>query len=545
MRRSITVGLALVAVAAALAPMLAIGFVNDDYTIIRFALHGDSPDFAALLSRAEVIEVYYRPLFDLSLGLDFLAWGWTPIGYHITSLALHLVNTFLVYRLARGLRFDRTASIAALLIFGLHPIHETSLHWIAGRTDVLCATFYLGSLLLFIRHRMMPSIDTLVGALVCAMLAMLTKEMALTLPLVAALVSWWLHRDYAPRPGRVLLDGVRSALPFAVVIGGVLLARVALLDNDLFGSTGVHADVPALQLVRNLATYAGLLVVPAGHEQIEEVLRSNPWLFLAIAIISLGVAAYVLVRWRSRLAPLLFCVVALGVTLVPVLRLMMRWYLYVPSVFFAIGAGWLLARLAERRRAMALGILGALSILYAAIDLASIDAWVRASRVAGSVGADLRSTSVPVEPGDTLRFVTIPGKLGSAPIFNLGFAGTVQHLLGADVEVEVASKVVLPDYPTVMATHISAHADTAYIDAPAGGSFAINSAAVVGQQRAPDMGSVIETEAGAVLVTRASRARRPISIAVAMPEPASPGGRRSLRFFTFDGRRLVELSPDR
>ncbi len=44
-------------------------------------------------------------------------------------------------------------SAAAGLLFAVHPIHTESVAWMAGRSDVVCAVFFLGAVLLYLMHR--------------------------------------------------------------------------------------------------------------------------------------------------------------------------------------------------------------------------------------------------------------------------------------------------------------------------------------------------------------------------------------------------------
>ena len=436
-------------VAGVLAPMIAIDFVNDDIGIIRFALHGPRPDFTALLTRAEVIEVYYRPLFDLTLGLDFLAWGWTAAGYRLTNLLLHLVATVLVLALGRALRFEASAALCAALLFGLHPIHEMSLYWIAGRTDVLCSVFYLLTLLLFTDAfaRGRPGGHAL--SLVAALLAMLSKEMAITLPAAVAIVAWWIGRDGNDTPHRrgALGTALLHAAPYAGIVAAVIVGRMILLDNNVFDDAGAHQSVPVLAIARNLATYAGLLVVPLGHEAIAGVLRASPVLWTA-ALIPFAIGAALLWRKRHSAGPLVLCFALVLVTLLPVSRLMMRWYLYLPSAFFALGLGWLISRYAERRRRAAVAIACSLALVYAATDVATIAQWISASRIASTLPAQLHAALGEIHAGDTLRFATIPAKIGSTPLHHLGFPAAVRHALGNDsIAIDVASKLVMSEFP--------------------------------------------------------------------------------------------------
>jgi hypothetical protein len=541
--RPLDVAIALAVVAAVLAAvggMLDIGFLNDDYQIIGFALHGARPNLLALLSRAEVIEVYYRPLFDLSLALDFLAWGWSPAGFRATTLALHLVNCALVYAIARRLRFEHAVALLALILFGLHPIHEMSLFWIAGRTDVLCTTLVLGSLVLFCRYRDSGDPDTLVGSLVVALLAMLAKEMAISLPLLVAAFAWWTRRDYEMRPPRRALDIARSAAPFFVIVGGVLLARYWLLGNDLFGSEGVHRDVGVATMARNVAVYLGLLAIPAGHAALDDALRTHPApLLLAAGAIVLA-AGVALVRWRRALAPLLFAIACLLLALVPVVRLTMRWYLYLPSVFFALGLAWSIGRIVRQWRAPGIAFASALVLTYGSLTVIAAREWVGASREARRLDASLAGylAAHPAGARDTLRFLVIPGKLGDVPLYNLGFAGTVRHLARRDVVVETAAKLVQPSGSERVFTR--ARGDSLAIDASGSAYFSPGPPPAVQRDATDGTRNVIVTEAGALRVVATNRAGRMRAFAVPIDTARS-----HTRLLGFDGHDWIELAVSR
>src|SRR5260370_23306756 len=51
----------------------------------------------------------FRPLVNLSYALDHRFWGLDPFGYHLTSVALHVLNVGLFFGLAAALARDPTA----------------------------------------------------------------------------------------------------------------------------------------------------------------------------------------------------------------------------------------------------------------------------------------------------------------------------------------------------------------------------------------------------------------------------------------------------
>src|SRR5512147_525564 len=154
----------------------------------------------------------WHPLTWISHAIDYAVWGANPIGHHLTSVILHAVNAFLVVVLIMRLQEIATGTtpsgqersvldeygmlIAAGvtgLLFGLHPVHVESVAWIAERKDLLCAFFFFLSVLSYMKHaaEMMrtagpggPAPGRHPGPIVFFVLALLSKPMAVSLPLV-------------------------------------------------------------------------------------------------------------------------------------------------------------------------------------------------------------------------------------------------------------------------------------------------------------------------------------------------------------------------
>lgn len=133
---------------------------------------------------------YYRPLFLLWLLVNYSLFGLHPFAWHLVSVALHLIATWLVYRFAWRLMQDRLASAIAALIFGLHPAHIESVAWVSGVTDPLMTIFVLGAILAYLRARAEKSRGWWTLAVVLYALGSLAKETAVLLPLVLLAYDW-------------------------------------------------------------------------------------------------------------------------------------------------------------------------------------------------------------------------------------------------------------------------------------------------------------------------------------------------------------------
>ena len=116
----------------------------------------------------------WHPLTWISHALDYAVWGLNPLGHHLTNNILHAVNTFLVVLLVVRLleaanpksrptirqftprhspftdHYSRLIAAATTgLLFGLHPVHVESVAWVAERKDLLCALFFLLSIMAY------------------------------------------------------------------------------------------------------------------------------------------------------------------------------------------------------------------------------------------------------------------------------------------------------------------------------------------------------------------------------------------------------------
>ena len=110
-------------------PVLGFDFINyDDPVYVTENPHvqrGLSRELVAWAFTATVAGNWH-PLTLLSHGVDWSLFGRAPPGHHATSLALHAVNTALLFLLFVRMTdcVWRSALVAAP--FGLHPLHDAS-----------------------------------------------------------------------------------------------------------------------------------------------------------------------------------------------------------------------------------------------------------------------------------------------------------------------------------------------------------------------------------------------------------------------------------
>lgn len=224
-------------------PVMNNGFVNwDDPVYIEHNLHIRRLDPASISWMfSNFYAGYWMPLTWLSLSLDFFIGRLEPWVYHLHNLVLHLLNTAVVFlfsfkllTLVRGPRPKTWTPLAAFgtaLLFGLHPLHVESVAWAAERKDLLCGLFSLLSLLAYLSHAVQPRLSWKYAACLGAfLLALLSKPMAVSFPLVFLLLDQWPLERLRPNPAKVLIEKV----PF--LIAALAAGVIAVMSQSQAGA---------------------------------------------------------------------------------------------------------------------------------------------------------------------------------------------------------------------------------------------------------------------------------------------------------------------
>jgi protein O-mannosyl-transferase len=148
----------------------------------------------------------WHPLTWLSHAIDYALYGSDPWGHHLTSVIFHALNSiwvfvlsiFLVYIVEKPSNeifnfsniFNPKRFAVALLtaiLFAIHPQHVESVAWVAERKDMLFFFFFIPSLLSYVIYSQTNTKRWYVLSLVFFALSLLSKPMAVTLPIILIL----------------------------------------------------------------------------------------------------------------------------------------------------------------------------------------------------------------------------------------------------------------------------------------------------------------------------------------------------------------------
>ncbi len=371
-------------------PSLRFGFVRDDHGLIErnLFLRGAFPwrlmihDFWA---SAEGASGLWRPLILGSYWLD-TRWGQgTPTLFHAVNLVAHALVTFLVA--AAALQWGATPAGAALagLWFAVMPAHVESVAWISGRTDLFCAAFLLGALLLDRRARRRGAAWPGVLALGCWTLALLGKETAAGFLVLIAIVDW------IERPRARVAERRRWLAPYAVLATAWFVAHERFSDRPVF-----PPSVQAITLARRgwagwtmLGTDLGFLWPGFPHSP-DFMLRlpagpGDPAVVAGALLALAAVTLTLVLTWKRRRVALPLALVwlpvmpAMAVAITRGFGFYGERHAYLPSIgaAWALGVGWdAVARRAPPAGRIALGIAAAGLIVWSAVvSLRLLPAW--------------------------------------------------------------------------------------------------------------------------------------------------------------------------
>ena len=301
----------------------------------------------------------WHPVTWLSILLDYSLFGESPGAFHLTNALIHLLNAWLLYFLLFRMTGARWRSLAVAALFVAHPLHVESVAWISERKDVLAGLFWLLSFHAYASYiRSSNPWRWYALLMACFALGLMSKPMALTLPLALLLADYW-PLDRWRNPGRRRRLFVEKA-PLAVL--SALSAIITLTVQE--GAASVQGlDVfPLGQRLGNaLASYVLYLwqaIWPARLAVYYPHPRGElpAWeVALCAAILAAASAGLIALR-RTRphlLAGWLFYLI----TLLPVIGIlqvgaqaMADRYTYIPLTGVFTAAVWELGRASERTR---------------------------------------------------------------------------------------------------------------------------------------------------------------------------------------------------
>lgn len=243
------------------------GFLYDDEHLVQKNLY--IRDFSHLkdiftkdiASGAFGLYNFYRPAQILLYSVIYRIFGLNVFGYHLANFLLHLGNAFLFYFLTLVLFKNIKFSLAASLLFAVHPVHTEAITYISGTADPLAMFFGLLSLLFYLKSRRAAVYYLL--SLIFFAAALASKETMVVLPALIIAVDLY-RRGFSARK-------LLKYVPYFALVSGYALARVSVFNFtrsiNLFRAHNIYTDNLHYRLFTFLASlpeYYKLLFLPVN-----------------------------------------------------------------------------------------------------------------------------------------------------------------------------------------------------------------------------------------------------------------------------------------
>jgi tetratricopeptide (TPR) repeat protein len=292
----------------------------------------------------------------ISYVIDYQFSGLNPIGYHISSIAFHVLTSILVYFTISTLVKNSRVAFFAALLFAVHPVHTDSVAYISGRRDILSTLFFILGFYLFLESRKRKRFKLLIPSLFSYLLAMASKEMAVTLPAIFFTYDLIFSLPDKGSLAKRLSDALKKVflnykifyltflLPAIIFTGYKVLLKSPSNKEGLYGGS---LYIQLLTVGKILAYYIKLLFFPvnliADYSFNSFPLPQSlfePGILLSLA--ALCAVFFLILKLLSRNKIMAFSLIWFFVTLLPVCHifphheLLAEHYLYLPSFGFVL-----------------------------------------------------------------------------------------------------------------------------------------------------------------------------------------------------------------
>ena len=138
----------------------------------------------------------YHPLTSLVMLFIYKISGASPLPYHLLNVALHITNTWLVFKLISLLCGNRITAFIVAALFALHPMHVESVAWVTELKDVLYTVFYLAAAIMYMRWQQAKTKGLYITSLLLFLAALLSKSAAVTLPVLLIAIDLYKGRKF-------------------------------------------------------------------------------------------------------------------------------------------------------------------------------------------------------------------------------------------------------------------------------------------------------------------------------------------------------------
>ncbi len=408
-------------------------FVNDEIAFIQRNKIESVSQIGGLFDKKEYDGYYYRPLPNAVSGLITLAFDYDYHYYRIFNLLLHAAVSVLVFYLIfffmQNVKGRENIALFAALFFAAFPLHDFAVIWHTDLFDRMMALFYLAALVKFVIDDYRNSFLSLLFFI----LSLLSKEMAFSFPIIIFLLYFFFGKEK-----NNFKISLKKCAPYLIVAAGFILFRLAAFNNNIFEAKDAHSTATIFDALKNYIFFGGLLVFPFFIREIQSFVLTHKIIFIFGSIAAFLPLLFLLIKNRKKNLIAVFLILFILITIAPASRLLMRWYLYLPSAGFTALLAYIIFTSKFKRKYMPVAIALMLLTIYSAALLHKESKWVKYTNQADQIMKE----TVAQHKGDflkdtTIGFLTVPAKVDDIPIFQLGFDHLLNYYMKGMLRAEI------------------------------------------------------------------------------------------------------------
>lgn len=359
-------------------------FYFDDFRNIteNLFLRAENLTFSNIATSLKDSPIKTRGLSYLTFALNYHFHQYRVFGYHLVNTLIHATGAILLFYfiiltlrtspLKNEYRYPGQLAFIAALLWLAHPIQTQAVTYIVQRMAGMASIFYILAFLCYIRGRIATSTLQRIVLFLCCfiawVMAMASKEIAVTLPFFLFLYEWYFFQDLDWLWLKRKIPSVLLLLLALIVLIIVYLGSNPL--DALFAGYG-RRDFTMIERVltefRVFFFYLGLLLLPyPGRLSLEHdfsisksFLDPATTIFSILALAAILIFALAVARNKRLLS---FCILwfvgnlILESSVIP-LEILFEHRLYLPSMlFFVFIAAIAFQSLKSPRLLVALGL---------------------------------------------------------------------------------------------------------------------------------------------------------------------------------------------
>jgi hypothetical protein len=254
-------------------PALRIGFLGD-FAGDLYGCLGNRLNFAAYQWN------FYLPALVIYNGL-YKIFHLSPLPYQVVHLSLIIINAWLVYILAQGLKFKPWQCWVAGLMALFNSAGFEAYYWLSTIPKTLATSFGLIALIFLNRFRQQGALVWGWGYLIMVTLGLAMESTGLILPLLGLILDTYLRLWRVSGKGKAtLLSGFRLHLWTFGVAGGFLLMRHLL---------GIKPYAENLPILKKVITFFRTILATFFHG-----LQDYLWLEVKGIPLTVGILIFLL-----------------------------------------------------------------------------------------------------------------------------------------------------------------------------------------------------------------------------------------------------------